>query len=311
MHDLIILGGGPAGLTATMYAVQKRLDVLLITRDLGGKTNYFLQLPFVERHMVINGDEVVNRFTREIEYLDDLRVMENAEGINAIDGGYEVLLSGGRKEQARTLIIATGAKGQLLNVPGEREYMMRGLCYSAISYAQLFIERTAVVVGDGDLAMRGAAELARIARHVTVVAGANNTFNSALGRRIKSMSQVEFLEGYTVKAVKGDERYARSIVVEGPQGEREIETDAIFVEKDLLPRTDLVKHLVELTPNGQIAINARNETSAPGIYAAGDVTNTFSEQVLISIGEGAKAALSAYEYLLRQEPILQPSKAPA
>src|SRR5574341_1550784 len=265
MHDLIILGGGPAGLTATMYAVQKRLDVLLITRDLGGKTNYFLQLPFVERHMVINGDEVVNRFTREIEYLDDLRVMENAEGINAIDGGYEVLLSGGRKEQARTLIIATGAKGQLLNVPGEREYMMRGLCYSAISYAQLFIERTAVVVG------------------------ANNTFNSALGRRIKSMSQVEFLEGYTVKAVKGDERYARSIVVEGPQGEREIETDAIFVEKDLLPRTDLVKHLVELTPNGQIAINARNETSAPGIYAAGDVTNTFSEQVLISIGEGAKA----------------------
>ncbi len=311
MHDLIVLGGGPAGLTATMYAVQKRLDVLLITRDLGGKTNYFLQLPFVERHMVINGDEIVNRFTREIEYLDYVRVMENAEGVKAIDGGYEVTLSGGRTEQARTLIIATGAKGQLLNVPGEREYMMRGLCYSAISYAQLFIDRTAVVVGDGDLALRGAAELARIARHVTVVASANNSFNSALGRRLKGMSQVEFLEGYDVKAVKGDERYARSIVVEGPDGKREIETDAIFVEKELLPRTDLVKHLIELDAKGHIMINARNETSAPGIYAAGDVTNTFSEQVLISIGEGAKAALSAYEYLLRLEPKPQSARVPA
>lgn len=302
MHDVIVLGGGPAGLTATMYAVQKRLDVLLITRDLGGKTNYFLQLPFVERHMVINGDEIVNRFTREIEYLDYVRVMENAESVRAIDGGYEVGLSGGAVHQARTLIVATGAKAQLLNVPGEREFMMRGLCYSAISYAQLFIDRSVVVVGDGDLALRGTAELARIARHVTLAASANNTLNTALGRRLRTMQHVEFLEGYDVTAVKGD-TYARSIVLAGPDGQREITADAIFVEKDLIPRSSLVKHLVELDPTGHININSRNETNAPGLYAAGDVTNTFSEQVLISIGEGAKAALSAYEYLLRQEPI--------
>jgi len=239
MHDLIVLGGGPAGLTATMYAVQKRLEVLLITRDLGGKTNYRLQLPFVERHMVINGDEVVNRFTREIEYLDFVRVMDNAESVNAIDSGYEVATSGGQTYQARTLIVATGAKAQLLNVPGEREFMMRGLCYSAISYAQLFIDRAVVVIGDGDLALRGTAELARIARHVTLVAGLNNTLNTPLGRRLRTMQHVEFLDGFDIKAVKGD-TYARSIVITGPGGEREIEADAIFVEKDLIPRSGLV-----------------------------------------------------------------------
>ena len=117
MHDLIIIGGGPAGLTATMYAIQKRLDVQLVTRDLGGKTNYHLQLPFVERHMVINGDEIVNRFTREIEYLDFTRVMENAESIDAIRDGYRVTLSSGQALEARALIIATGAKGSCWTFP--------------------------------------------------------------------------------------------------------------------------------------------------------------------------------------------------
>lgn len=301
MHDLLILGGGPAGLTATMYAVQKRLDVLLITRDLGGKTNYHLQLPFVERHMVINGDEIISRFTREIEYLEFVRVLENAERIEAIPGGYSVYTTGGKTYEAKALIIATGAKGQLLNVPGEHEFMMRGLCYSAISYAQLFLDRMAVVVGDGELALRGVAELARNARHVTLVSSHTNNFNTPLGRRIRSMPQVEILEGYEPVEVKGD-TFARSIVVKGPGGVRELSADAIFVEKDLLPRSQLVAHLVDVDAKGHIKINPANETSAPGIFAAGDVTNTFSEQVLISIGEGAKAALSAYEYLLTQEP---------
>src|SRR5512147_1967758 len=95
MYDLIILGGGPAGLTAAMYAVQKRLNFLLVTRDLGGKTNYHLRLPFIERHMMITGDELIRRFTREIEYLDFVHLMDNAEKIDAIDGGYEVRLSSG------------------------------------------------------------------------------------------------------------------------------------------------------------------------------------------------------------------------
>jgi thioredoxin reductase len=299
MHDLIVLGGGPAGLTATMYALQKRLDVMLVTRDLGGKTNYHLQLPFVERHMVINGDEIVSRFTREIEYLDFVRKMDNAEKVEQIEGGYRVSLSSGEKLDGRALIVATGAKGQLLNVPGEREFMMRGLCYSAVSYAQLFYQRTAAVVGCGELALRSTAELAQVARHVTMIARQCDLLDTPLAQRLRAMPHVEFLLGYDVKEVKGDV-YARSIIVSGADADREIEADAIFVELDLIPRSDVVAGLVELDEKKRIKVNARHETSAPGIFAAGDVTDSYAEQVLIAIGEGAKAALGAWEYLLKQ-----------
>jgi thioredoxin reductase len=306
MRDLIILGGGPAGLTATMYAIQKRLDVLLITRDLGGKTNYHLKLPFVERHMVINGDELLNRFASEIKYLDFVNLMDNVEKIEAIKGGYLVTTTGQQKIETRALIVATGARGELLNVPGEHEFMMRGLCYSALSYAQLLIDRRVVVIGDGALALRGVAELARSAQHVTLVAALPNEFDTPLGHRLRSMPHVEFLEGCAVKEVRGDQ-YARSILVTGPDGTREILADAFFVEKDLIPRSQLVAHLVDTDAKGHIKINTKNETSATGIYAAGDVTNTYSEQVLISIGEGAKAALTAYNYLIQQNLLSEPA----
>jgi thioredoxin reductase len=300
MHDLIVLGGGPAGLTAAIYAVNKRLDVLLITRNLGGKTNFHLQLPFIERHMVINGDEVISRFTREIEYLDFVRVMEHAEAITAINSGYEVRLANGEKHQAKALIFALGAKPQLLDVPGEKEFMMRGLCYSAISYAQLFIDRAAVVIGEGELALRGTAELAQVAQQVTLVAANGDELDTPLGRKLQAMNHVDFLVGYHVKAVKGD-MYARSTIVTGPDGDRELEMDAVFIEKDLIPRTTMVEGLVELNEKGFIKVNCRAETNRPGFFAAGDVTDGYAEQVLICIGDGAKAALSAYEYLLKLE----------
>ncbi|MEJ2149148.1 MAG: NAD(P)/FAD-dependent oxidoreductase [Chloroflexota bacterium] len=306
MHDLIVIGGGPAGLTATTYAVQKGLDVLLVSRDLGGKTNFRLQLPFVERHMVINGDEVVNRFTREIEYLDYVHVMDNVESVKPAKEGYLVTLSGRGEVEARCLIVATGARGELLEIPGEKEYMMRGLCYSAISYAQLFIDRTVIVIGDGHLALRSVAELARIAKHVVLVAPTQGELDSPLGRRLRERDSVEFLVGYRAVEVKGD-IYARGLRVRNDGEAREIDGDAIFVEMDLIPRSKIVAGLVELDKKKHIKVNARNETSAPGIFAAGDVTDSYAEQVLIAIGEGAKAALSAYEYLIESGvPVGQP-----
>jgi len=300
MHDLIILGGGPAGLTATMYAIQKRLDVLLVTRDLGGKTNYHLKLPFIERHMMITGDEIISRFAREVDYLEFVHVMDNAERVAKIEGGYEVRLSSGATHQTRAIIVCTGAKAQLLNVPGEMEFMNRGLCYSAISYAQFFIDRSAAVVGDGDLALRAVAELARHASKVTLIAPTEGHTQSTVGKKLKALPQVTFLVGYHVTEVKGD-NFARSVVVNKNGDRRELDIDAIFIEMDLTPRSGIVGDLVDLDPTGRIMINTRNETSAPGIFAAGDVTNSVAEQVLISIGEGAKALLSAYEYLLRTE----------
>jgi alkyl hydroperoxide reductase subunit F len=298
MHDLIILGGGPAGLTATVYALRKRLDVLLITRDLGGKTNYRLQLPFVEKHLVINGEDIVGRFANEIEYLEFSRVFDKAESVEKTRGGYEVKTRDGKAHKAKALIIATGALGRLLNVPGEKEYMNRGLCYSAVSYAPLFIEREAAVIGDGSLALRSATELARIARKVTLVAPTHGELDTPMGHKVQGTRNMEVLEGFHVEAVLGD-AYARKLVVGRAEEKREIEADAFFVEVDLTPQSEIVASLVRRDEHGRIQVDSRNRSSAEGIFAAGDVTDVPSEQVLISIGEGAKAALAAYEYLIQ------------
>lgn len=299
MYDLIIVGGGPAGLTATVYALRKRLNVLLITRDLGGKTNYRLQLPFVEKHLVITGEEVVSRFANEVEYLEFARVFEKAEKVKKIEDGYRVSTREGKSYEAQTLIVATGAWGQRLEVPGEKEYMMRGLCYSAVSYAPLFIERDTCVIGDSALALRSTAELARIARKVTLVAPSHGELDSAMGRKVLGAPNVEVLEGYRVEEVIGDE-YARRIRIRRDGADRILEADAFFVEVDLLPQSEIVAGLVDRDALGHIKVDARNRTSAEGIFAAGDVTDVISEQVLISVGEGAKAALAAYEYLLEK-----------
>ncbi len=298
MYDLIILGGGPAGLTATAYALRKRLNVLLITRDLGGKTNYRLQLPFVDKHLVINGEETVGRFTNEIEYLEFARVFDKAEKVEAIKGGFELVTREGKSYQTKALIIATGALGRLLKVPGEKEFMNRGLCYSAVSYAPLFIEREAVVIGDSALALRSTAELASIARKVTLVAPTHGELDSTMGKKVLASPNVEVLEGFQVEAVLGDV-YARKLVIAREDEKREIEADAFFVELNLTPQSEIVSRLVKLDGQGRIVVDARNRTSVDGIFAAGDVTDVIAEQVLIAIGEGAKAALTAYEYLLQ------------
>ncbi|HLF28735.1 MAG TPA: NAD(P)/FAD-dependent oxidoreductase [Anaerolineae bacterium] len=299
MYDLIIIGGGPAGLTAAIYAIRKRLETLLISKDLGGKTNFTLELPDVELHNVISGQEIIGKFRREIEYLDFAHVLDGAEKVETLERGYTVTTTSGKRFTAKALIVATGARGRRLNVPGEKEFMMRGLCYSAVSYAPLFIEKRAIVIGDRPLALRAAAELAQVANQVTLVAPEPDKLDTPLGRKLRKTKNVTVLEGFQVREVKGD-RFARSVVVGSDGDVREIEMDAAFVELELLPRSEAVAHLVELDPQGRVKIDAENRTSRLGIFAAGDVTNIHAEQVLISVGEGAKAALSAYEYLLKE-----------
>lgn len=298
MYDLIVLGGGPAGLTATVYAIRKRLNVLLITRDLGGKTNYRLQLPFVEKHLVITGEEVVSRFANEVDYLEFARVFEKVEKIEGQDSGFKVSTREGKTYESKAIIVATGARGRLMDVPGEKDFMMRGLCYSAVSYAPLFIDRDVVVIGDTKLALRSTAELARIARKVTLVAPSHGELDTVMGRKVLEADNVEVMEGFRVEEVLGDE-YARKVIVSKNGDKKELEADAFFVELELVPQSGFVADLVERDDGDHIVVDARNKTSMDGIFAAGDVTDVISEQVLISVGEGAKAALAAYEYLLQ------------
>ncbi len=298
MYDLIVVGGGPAGLTATMYAIRKRINVLLVSRDLGGKTNYKLGLPWIKDYQVIHGLEVVNKFRSELEYLDFARHMEPVDEIKKDEGGFLVLTRGGGELKTKAVIVATGAKQLRLKIPGEKEYMMSGLCYSALSYAPLFIDRTVVVIGDGDLAMRSTAELATIAEQVYLVSKSNRELASPLGKKLTTADNVTILDGHEVVEVKGDD-FARSVMVQDPDGKiSAIEADGTFIEMALIPNSQMIADMVDLDDQGRIIVDCANHTNVPGIFAAGDVTSGFAEQVLIAVGEGAKASLSAYEYLL-------------
>ena len=298
MYDLIVVGGGPAGLTAAIYAIRKRLNVLLVSKDLGGKTNFHLELPGQENYLVIRGVEVVDKFKSELEYLNFARRMEKVEKITKQNGNFTVQLEGGAELLAKAVIIATGAKQQFLDVPGEREYLSKGLCYSAISYAPLFIDKKAVVIGGGDLALRSTAELATVAEQVHLVGATGEILETPLGQKVKAAPNVTILEGFEVTRVLGN-GYAERVVVRDPNGtEMDIPADGTFVEKALRPNSQMVADLVETNDEGFIVVDCQSRTDVPGVFAAGDVTHIMAEQVLVAVGEGVKAALSAYEYLL-------------
>lgn len=298
MYDLIIIGGGPAGLTAAIYAIRKRLNILLLSKDLGGKTNYHLSLPWVEDYQVIKGLEIVNKFRTELEYLDFARHMEAVETVKKTNEHFTVTTKGGALLESKVVILATGTRQVRMNVPGEKQYTMRGLCYSALSYAPLFIDKTVMVIGDADLAQRSVGELAMVAKEVTMVCTDDKLLDSPLGHKLQRSQNVKIVTGCEIVEVQGDE-YARKLILKDRHGKiNEYLADGMFVEKALTPNTSMVTGLVELDKLGRIVIDSACRTNVPGLFAAGDVTNSYAEQVLVAVGEGAKAALSAYEYLL-------------
>jgi len=300
MYDLIIIGGGPAGLTAAIYAIRKRLNVLLLSKDLGGKTNYHLSLPWIEDYQVIKGLEIVNKFRTELEYLDFARHLETVEKVEMQNGHFTISTKSGATFEAKAVILATGTRQVRMDVPGEKEYTMKGLCYSALSYAPLFIDKEVIVIGSGELALRSAGELATVARQVTMVCSNGDGTGSPLGQKLEAAGNVKIMKDCEIVEVQGDE-YARKLILKDASGKlNEYSADGMFVEKALTPNTTMVKDLVKLDDQGRIIVDCGCNTNVPGIFAAGDVTNIYAEQVLIAVGEGAKAALSAYEYLLPQ-----------
>lgn len=298
MNDLIIIGGGPAGLTAAVYAIRKRLNVLLLSKDLGGKTNYRLALPWIEDYQIIKGLEIVNKFRTELEYLDFARHMEAVEQVERKADHFVITTKSGMLLEAKAVILATGTRQVRMNVPGEKEYTMKGLCYSALSYAPLFIDKSVLVIGDAELALRSVGELATVAKEVTMVCTDDRLLDSPLGHKVQQAPNVKIVKDYEIVEVQGDE-YARQLILRDKHEKLEVyPADGMFVEKGLTPNISMVKGLVELDDKGRIVIDSACRTNIPGLFAAGDVTNSYAEQVLVAVGEGTKAALSAYEYLL-------------
>ncbi|NOX61601.1 MAG: FAD-dependent oxidoreductase [Chloroflexi bacterium] len=305
MYDVIIIGGGPAGLAAANYCLHKRLEVLLIAPELGGKANYRMHLAGLEGYEHITGEEIVRTFRSRLQYLDFARVRDLAAKIEPIAGeNYEtfrVLTQKGKHYTTKAIILATGADPIRLHLPEEEHLLGRGVSYSAISHAPLFWEREAAVVGSTDLALRSAAELATVASRVLLIAPEGLPTKSALRRKLEQMENVTILERHVITGIHGN-GYVNSITIQDPAGRKqETPVSGVFGELGLRPCSDLVKNLVELDEEGYVKVDDRCRTSRPGIFAAGDVTDTFGEQVLIALGEGAKAALAAFDYLLECE----------
>ena len=302
-YDLIIVGGGPAGLTAAAYAIRKRIETMLVSENLGGKTNYKFTLPGVETHPIIDGEELVSKFKSQIEYLDFARQLDKVTKIERTSDEFIASTKGGGTFKSRAVIIATGVMPKRLNVPGEQEFLGRGVSYSAVSHAPLFIDMEVAVVGDGSTALQAVAELAQIAKGVKVIGALSKLAESEMGKRLKASGKVEFFIDYEVKEIRG-KAAVEEIVIRHKTNKTEkvLAVKGVFVELGYVPDKDLYAHMVKTTTEGRIVISENNQTNIPGLFAAGDITDINAQQVVIAIGEGANAALSAYNYLLSLKP---------
>jgi len=298
-YDLLIIGGGPAGLTAAAYAIRKRIEIMLISEDLGGKTNYKFSLPDVDTQFVIDGEELVGKFKSQIEYLDFARYLDEVTKLERREDKFVATTKGGKAFKGKSAIIAVGVMPKRLNIPGEKDLLCRGVIYSAVSHAPLFIDMEVAVVGDGPPALQATAELAQIAKKVNVVGIQTKYVDTELGKRLKNSGKVQFFTDYEVKEIGGS-LSVESLLLRSKvdKTEKTIAVKGIFVELGYVPNKELFSKLVKITAEGRIMISENNQTSVPGLFAAGDVTDVNAQQVVIAIGEGANAALSAYNYLL-------------
>ena len=296
MYDLIIIGGGPAGITAATMAINQRLESLIIAEQWGGQTSYAMQLEDTEGREIITGEALLDAFRRQLDYLDFVRHFDTVTKVMPGEQSFVVNTARGDRFEGRALIIATGAKPQRLNVSGEARLAGYGLSYSAATHAGLFLGKDVAVVGEGRRAQWAAADLARKAHWVHLFAP-QPLPDTPLAHRLRQMQNVEISEGVAVKEVCG-ERFVEGIVVAMPDGEvREISVKGVFVKLPRTPNSDLVRKWINCDSEGHIIVDVYCASSWPGVFAAGDVTHV-SEQVLVHIGEGAKAAISAYHYLL-------------
>jgi len=303
MYELIIIGGGPAGMTAAVYAARKKVNTLLISGDIGGQG---LTTWLVENYMgyqFIEGRELMQKFEEQVkQFPTDVKVEvgKRAERLSKVDGGFEVRTDRGETYQTKAVILATGKRPRQLNVPGEKELLGRGVTYCVICDGPLFADVKVAVIGGGNSALEAVDDMVKIADHVYLVSLTPLTGDQILIDKAKSANNLTIFLEYEVLEINGESR------VEGikirdlkSKQEKELDVGGVFVEIGLIPNSDLVKQLV--TPNrlGEVEVNCGNETGVPGFFAAGDVTSVPDKQIVVAAGEGAKAALQAHRYLQR------------
>jgi thioredoxin reductase len=300
MDDVIVIGAGPAGLAAASYTVRHHLKTRVIAPDLAGKAAYRLRVPWLHEHESITGEETVELLRQQLlDAPQATRYMDSVEQVFRHDDTFQVHTTEGGVFDSHALIVASGVSPRALGVPGEQRLLGYGVSYSAVSHAPLFAGRRVVVVGDNLRALRAAAELRTIAEHVTLVAPEQFGISGfRLGQRLLEDQRVSVLVQHRVVEIIG-ERYVSGVVVAGPDGrQQQLVAEGVFIEHGLVAHTGFVGGLVERTPSGHIVVDDQCATRCAGLFAAGDISSSAgAEQLLIALGEGVKAGVSASTYL--------------
>lgn len=303
MKDLIILGAGPAGLTASIYAARKMLDFLVLTKDIGGQAmwsvrveNYLGYTPLSGLELVEKFEEHVKEFNIEIKYSPAQKVFSLPEKRT-----FKVLTENGVEFETKSVIVATGKSPRYLNVPGEKELIGRGVAFCASCDAPLFKGMDVAVIGGGNAALDAVMQLTDIARHVYVVSIEDWTGDPVTIKKLEAKENLTALKYYETLEILGTNFVEGIRVKNRKTGEEKVlSVRGVFVEIGSIPNSYVVEGVCELNQAGEIIINCYTETSYPGIFAAGDVSSIPDKQIIIAAGEGAKAALRAYEYLIRR-----------
>jgi len=301
MYALIIIGGGPAGMTAAVYAARKKLNTLLISYDIGGQVLWTTGIENYMGYQFIEGLELMKKFEEQVKQFPlDMKTGEKVSSLSQTNGGFEVRTDKGESYQAKAAIIAAGKRPRQLNVPGEEKLRGRGVTYCAICDGPLFTGENVAVIGGGNSALEAAEDMFKIADHVYLVSLTPLTGDQILIDKVKAANNLTMFLEHEVLEIKGESR-VKGIKIRDLKSkqERELDVGGIFIEIGLIPNSEPFKGIASLNGFGEIEVSCANETGVPGLFAAGDVTNIPEKQIVVAAGEGAKAALKAHRYLQR------------
>ncbi len=301
MYELIIVGGGPAGLAAAVYAARKLLNTLLITSDIGGQVNLTNGVENYLGYQFIEGDELISKFQQQVnQFPIDQKIGQKVSLVNKIGGGFEVVSESGDKYQGQAVILASGKRPRKLNVEGELELTGRGVTYCSICDGPNFTGQKVAVIGGGNSAIEAALDMVKAAEHVDLVSVTPLTGDPIMIKKLSDANNLTIYTEHQTEKILGQAAVEGIIIKDLKTGNRkQLDVIGVFVEIGLIPNSDMVKDLVALNQTGEVPVNCSCETEIPGLFAAGDVTNVPEKQIVIAAGEGAKALLQAHRYLRR------------
>jgi alkyl hydroperoxide reductase subunit F len=303
LYDMLIVGGGAAAMSAAVYAARKMINFALITLDFGGLIKETSEIDNYLGFQNIQARDLIEKFEEHVKSFDiPINVGVPVTEITKKDNIFTVLLDNGSKFSSHTIIFSTGEHHRPLNVPGEREFLGKGVAYCATCDAPLFKDKKVVVAGGGNSAFITALDLMRVNAEIFLVNFSKGwQADETIQQRVKKYENVHFLDNHEILRINGKDNVESVIIKNRTAGsEEKIQCDGVFIEVGLIPNSGPVKNLVKLNELGEVAVDYFGRTDIPGFYAAGDVTSVPYKQIVISAGDGAKATLSAYDFLIEK-----------